>query len=383
MAPSFLAVNANKRSITLDLRKPEAVEIVKRLAEAPTSCGRTSGPASWTGSASATRRCGDQPAAHLLRGLGLRPDRAGAATAAFDGKLQAMSGIMSITGPRTRGPTRAGFALCDTIGGMTAAFAVASALYQRTHTGSGQLVDVAMLDAALAFSRAAVSEYTVAGHRHRQIGNGSVTRKPTGNRFATGDGDLVLAVMTEKQFASLMSALGRAGRARRPAVRGLARRGANEPALREIIEGGAGRRRRQDLGGAADRGRRAVRRHLDDRRDRRHPQLEHRDVLQAVDSATARCGWSARASASPTAAAASTARRRRSASTPTRSSRGGLRCGRDRGAAPGGCRRVGGAASPRSTVELPQSRTNLPQRSTRSCPHWVVMAGLRPGHPRR
>ena len=72
-------------------------------------------------------------------------------TAAFDGKLQAMSGIMSITGEPASGPTRAGFALCDTIGGITAALAVASALYQRTHTGRGQLVDVAMLDAALAF----------------------------------------------------------------------------------------------------------------------------------------------------------------------------------------------------------------------------------------
>src|SRR5262249_58826078 len=55
-------------------------------------------------------------------------------TAAFDGKLQAMSGIMSITGDPQSGPTRAGFALCDTIGGVTAAFAVASALYQRPHS---------------------------------------------------------------------------------------------------------------------------------------------------------------------------------------------------------------------------------------------------------
>ena len=74
-------------------------------------------------------------------------------TAAFDGKLQAMSGIMSITGHEDKGPTRAGFALCDTIGGMTAAFAVASALFQRSQTGEGQFVDVAMLDAALASSR--------------------------------------------------------------------------------------------------------------------------------------------------------------------------------------------------------------------------------------
>src|SRR6266545_330781 len=84
----------------------------------------------------------------------------------------------------------------------------ASALYQRTHTGRGQFVDVAMLDAALAFIPGPVSEYTVAGIEARQIGNGSVSRKPTASRFQARDGYLVLAVLTEKQFASLMRTLG-------------------------------------------------------------------------------------------------------------------------------------------------------------------------------
>ena len=87
---------------------------------------------------------------------------------------------------------RAGFALCDTIGGLTAALAVSSALYQRTHTGTGQFVDVAMLDAALAFLPGPVAEWTVAGIEQRQIGNGSVSRKPTANRFRAKDSFLVL-----------------------------------------------------------------------------------------------------------------------------------------------------------------------------------------------
>src|SRR5206468_5859940 len=105
---------------------------------------------------------------------------------------QAMSGIMSVTGDAANGPTRVGFAICDTIGGMTAALAVASALFQRTHTGRGQLVDVAMLDAALAFMPGTVSEFTVAGIEARQIGNGSVSRKPTASRIRARDGYLVL-----------------------------------------------------------------------------------------------------------------------------------------------------------------------------------------------
>src|SRR5439155_21384300 len=158
-------------------------------------------------------------------------------TAAFDGKLQAMSGIMSITGEPAHGPTRAGFAICDTIGGMTAALAVASALYQRTHTGRGQLVDVAMLDAALAFIPGPVSEYTVAGIAQRQIGNGSVSRKPTANRFRCRDGYIVLAVLTEKQFAGLMRALGRADALDDPRFTDWPARTANEPVPRDIIQG--------------------------------------------------------------------------------------------------------------------------------------------------
>ncbi|WP_204271644.1 CoA transferase, partial [Escherichia coli] len=72
------------------------------------------------------------------------PERLGAG---YDGKIQAMSGIMSITGHEATGPTRAGFAVCDVLSGATAAFGVSSALFQRTHTGKGQLVDVSMLEA--------------------------------------------------------------------------------------------------------------------------------------------------------------------------------------------------------------------------------------------
>jgi crotonobetainyl-CoA:carnitine CoA-transferase CaiB-like acyl-CoA transferase len=206
------------------------------------------------------------------------------ATAAFDGKLQAMSGIMSITGEPASGPTRAGFALCDTIGGITAALAVASALYQRTHTGRGQLVDVAMLDAALAFIAGPVSEYTVAGVEQKQIGNGSVSRKPTASRFRCGGGYIVLAVLTEKQFQGLMKTLGRADALADPRFKDWAARTANEPALRQIIEaamtegdprGWEARLTAADVPcGSIWKVDEIV----------GHPQLEHRDVLQTIDS---------------------------------------------------------------------------------------------------
>jgi crotonobetainyl-CoA:carnitine CoA-transferase CaiB-like acyl-CoA transferase len=92
--------------------------------------------------------------------------------------------------------------------GATAALGVASALYQRTHTGKGQLVDVAMIDAVMGYMAQQFTEHMMTGRVHEQAENLSVTRKPTGNLFKTKDGWMVLAVMTEPQFQRLMKVLG-------------------------------------------------------------------------------------------------------------------------------------------------------------------------------
>ncbi len=285
MAPSFLSMNANKRSITLDLRKREAIEIVKRLV-----VGADVVWENFRGGVMDRLGLGYEALSAInprlvycgVSGFGRTgPERT---TAAFDGKLQAMSGIMSITGEPASGPTRAGFALCDTIGGITAALAVASALYQRTHTGRGQLVDVSMLDAALAFIAGPVSEYTVAGVEPRQIGNGSVSRKPTANRFRCREGYIVLAALTEKQFAALMRTLGRPDALDDPRFKDWPARTANEEALREVIEGALAAdspRAWEARLTAADVPCGSIWR-IDE--IVHHPQLEHRDVLQTIDS---------------------------------------------------------------------------------------------------
>ena len=158
-------------------------------------------------------------------------------TASFDGKIQAMSGLMSLTGEPEQGPMRAGFAAADTTTGMMAAYAIACALYQRTHTRQGQFVDVSMLDSMINFLSGTMAEYTVAGCRHAQFGNRSVTRKPTADRFRCGAGYIVLAVLTGKQFASLLRTLDRADALGDPRFADWASRIANAKALRELIEG--------------------------------------------------------------------------------------------------------------------------------------------------
>ena len=285
MPPGFLAVNGNKRSITLDLRRPEAVEVVKRLVAKADVVWENFRPGVMDklGVGYETLSSINSRLIYCaVSGFGhTGPERT---TAAFDGKLQAMSGIMSITGEPAGGPMRAGFAICDTIGGMTAALAVASALYQRTHTGEGQFVDVAMLDAALAFIPGPVSEYTVAGIEQGQIGNGSVSRKPTANRFRARDGYIVLAVLTDKQFVSLMRTIGRPDALDDPRFKDWAARTDNVAALREVIESALASDDPKSWEArltAADVPSACIWK-IEEIVE--HPQLKHRDVLQTVDS---------------------------------------------------------------------------------------------------
>jgi crotonobetainyl-CoA:carnitine CoA-transferase CaiB-like acyl-CoA transferase len=285
MPPGFLAVNGNKRSITLDLRRPEAVAVVKRLVAGADVVWENFRPGVMDKLGvgyDALSAINPELIYCAVSGFGhTGPERT---TAAFDGKLQAMSGIMSITGEPAGGPMRAGFAICDTIGGLTAALAVSSALYQRTHSGRGQFVDVAMLDAALAFIPGPVSEYTVAGIEQRQIGNGSVSRKPTASRFRAGNGFIVLAVLTEKQFGSLMRAIGRPDALADPRFKDWAARTDHAVALREVIEAALATDDAKTWEArltAADVPCSCIWT-IDE--IVKHPQLEHRDVLQTVDS---------------------------------------------------------------------------------------------------
>ncbi|MGE4337247.1 MAG: CaiB/BaiF CoA transferase family protein [Pigmentiphaga sp.] len=239
MSPTFMAMNTDKRSIAVDLRQPEGIALIKQLIAEVDIVWENFRPG-------VMAQMGlDYPTLAKLHprliycsvsGFGQTGPESG--TAAFDGKIQAMSGVMSITGDPASGPMRAGFAVCDLVAAMTASFAVSAALYQRTHTGRGQHVDVAMLDSTLNFLSAQVGEFTVSGRRQRQFGNLSVSRKVTANRFRAGSGDIVLAALTEKQFANLMRAVGHPEALEDSRFADWFTRTEHEPALRALIEGG-------------------------------------------------------------------------------------------------------------------------------------------------
>jgi len=237
MAPAWLAINGNKRSLTLDLQKPAAVEIVKRLAARADVVMENFRPG-------VMDRLGIGYAALsavnprliycAVSGFGQTGPYSN--EAGYDGKIQARSGIMSLTGHAEMGPTRAGFAVCDVLSGMTAAFAVSSALFQRTHTGKGQFVDVSMLEASLSFLSTQIADFTVAGHRQQQFGNQAISRRVTANLFRANNSYLLLAVNNDRQYEALLRALGRADVLDDPRFADWFLRTEHEPALRAIIE---------------------------------------------------------------------------------------------------------------------------------------------------
>nr|WP_158746358.1 CoA transferase [Acidisphaera sp. L21] len=286
LAPAWQAMNANKRSLALDLRQPDAIEIVRRLAKTADIVWENFRPGVMDRLGIGYDALRDiNPTLIYVAVSGFGQSGPESKTAAFDGKIQALSGIMSITGHPASGPTRAGFPLSDMIAGMTAAFAVASALYQRTRTGLGQFVDVSMLDASVGFLGQQVCEYTLAGVQHGRNGNLSPSGKVTGDLFQAGHGALLLAVMTERQYIALMRTLGCADALEDPRFRDWAARAANVDALRATIEAAMANEEahvwEQRLT-AADVPCSTV---WSVAEVAEHPQLAHRQVLQSVDSA--------------------------------------------------------------------------------------------------
>jgi len=237
LAPGWQAINGNKRSLTLDLSKPEAIAIVKQLAAQADVVMENFRPGVMDKLGigyAALSAINPRLIYCAISGFGQTgPERSGAG---YDGKIQALSGIMSITGHAETGPTRAGFAVCDVLSGATAAFGVSSALYQRDRTGKGQLIDVSMLEATMAFLSGQIADWSVAGHRQQLSGNQAVSRKTTANLFRAGDGYILLAVNNEKQYRALMSALGREDTLSDSRFADWFARNENEPALRAIIE---------------------------------------------------------------------------------------------------------------------------------------------------
>jgi formyl-CoA transferase len=114
---------------------------------------------------------------------------------------------MAINGDERLNPLRSGFPVCDTVGGLNAAFAIMAALYYREHTGHGQFIDIALLDSIMPLMGWVAANLLIGGQQPSLLGNDNFTAAPSG-MFKTKDGYINIAANQQEQWENLADELG-------------------------------------------------------------------------------------------------------------------------------------------------------------------------------
>jgi crotonobetainyl-CoA:carnitine CoA-transferase CaiB-like acyl-CoA transferase len=235
MGVSFLAQNPGKRSVTLNLKHAKGKEVFRRLSRTADVVMENFRPGVMdrlgVGHAELMK---ENPRLVYCAISGFGQDGPLRDLPAYDQIIQGMSGIMSVTGAPENAPYRVGYPVADTIGGITAAFAVAAALADRQRT-EGVFIDVSMLEAAMATMGWAVSNHLIAGRDPTPQGNDNVTASPSGT-FRTGDGLLNIAANKQEQFEAVCQVLGHADWAQDARFVDRHSRLQHRDALRELME---------------------------------------------------------------------------------------------------------------------------------------------------
>jgi crotonobetainyl-CoA:carnitine CoA-transferase CaiB-like acyl-CoA transferase len=235
MGVSFLAQNAGKKSITLNLKKDQGQEILKRLVKTANVLVENYRPGVMDrlGVGYDVLKAANPNLIHCaISGFG--QDGPMRDLPAYDQIIQGVSGVMSITGAPRTAPYRVGYPICDTVGGLTAAFAIAAALNGREKNG-GAFIDVSMLEATLVTMGWIVSNWLIAGVRPEPHGNENVTSAPSG-AFETADGLLNIAANEQAQWETLCRHLGRAELICNPDYKTRENRKAHRAALKADLE---------------------------------------------------------------------------------------------------------------------------------------------------
>jgi crotonobetainyl-CoA:carnitine CoA-transferase CaiB-like acyl-CoA transferase len=236
MGASFLAQNAGKRSITINLKSAAGKDVFRRLVRTADVVIENFRPGVME-----RLGLGYDALRELEPGLvycaisGFGQDGPLRDNPAYDQIVQGLSGVMSVTGDAASAPLRVGYPVADTIGGLTAAFAIAAALVRRGRSGEGECIDVSMLEATLVTMGWQVSNWLIAGVHPQPLGNENMTAAPSG-LFATGDGPLNIAANQQQQFEVLARLIGRPELAADPRFADREDRKRNRFALKAEIE---------------------------------------------------------------------------------------------------------------------------------------------------
>lgn len=208
MGVSFLAQNPGKRSITVNLKHARGKEVFRKLVESADVLVENFRPGVMDRLGlgfEALKLVNPKLIYCAISGFG--QDGPLSDLPAYDQIIQGMAGVMSITGDPQTAPYRVGYPVSDTIGGITAAFAVAAALADHQRT-DGYFIDVSMLEATLATMGWVVSNYLIAGKAPAPMGNENMTASPSG-AFHTGEGLINIAANKQEQFEAVCRVVGR------------------------------------------------------------------------------------------------------------------------------------------------------------------------------
>ncbi len=236
MGSMFLSCNAAKRSVALNLKDPRGLRIAKEIAARSDVMIEN-----WRPGTAARLGVGFEdikavnPRIVYCSISGFGQDGPMSPRGAYDHIIQAVSGIMSVTGTPETAPSRTGPPLVDYLTGLSAAVGILAALRERDRTGEPQSVDVGMLDCAVAAMGSIVSALVNGGVPAAPVGNAAASGAPSSGLFDTRTSPVSIVANTEAQYAALCRALGRPDLVTDPRFREPAIRKQNQEVLRGII----------------------------------------------------------------------------------------------------------------------------------------------------
>ncbi|MES0828311.1 CaiB/BaiF CoA transferase family protein [Ruegeria sp. SCP11] len=206
MGISFLAQNADKKSVTLDMKSAKGKALLKRLVQTADVLVENFRPGVMDRLGLGYEVLRAENANLIYCAIsGFGQDGPRRKDPAYDQIVQGLSGVMSITGSPDTAPYRVGYPLADTVGGLTAAFAISAALNANPR---GVFLDIAMSEAVISTMGWVVSNYLVGGVLPGAHGNENTTSAPSGT-FATADNPINIAANRDEQWQALVQHLGR------------------------------------------------------------------------------------------------------------------------------------------------------------------------------
>jgi crotonobetainyl-CoA:carnitine CoA-transferase CaiB-like acyl-CoA transferase len=209
MGASFLAQNAGKRSVTINLKSPAGKKVFRRLLATADAIVENFRPGVMDRlelGYDALKQIKPNLIYCAISGFG--QDGPLSQSPAYDQIVQGLAGVMSITGDKESAPMRVGYPMADTVGGITAAFAIVAALFRRERNGDGEFIDVSMLESTLVTMGWVISNWLIAEIIPEPMGNENMTASPSGT-FKTGAGLLNIAANKQEQFETLCELIGR------------------------------------------------------------------------------------------------------------------------------------------------------------------------------